>query len=314
MADLIVKQGDAGALLTATFTDAGGNAVNLTGASVTCVIRSSLATTPQTSLPATIVAPTAGTVSYPLTAADTAQSGLYVAEFRAALAAGGICSAPSDGWLEYNVEENLSTPGGARLVGLGEVKEYLNIASSDRTHDAELVRFADAMVPVVEKITGPVLQRTYQNEAYDGGGAVIMLRHYPVIQILSVIEYRGPVPYQLSEITSIDVGSIYSYMYEPPGAIVRRSVGGGMTTFPPGSGAVLVSYLAGFSKVPDNIRMAVLELVRVNYQRTQQMGRPLFGGSGSGDESDPSGPPLGFLVPGRVRELLAPNKRPPRIA
>ena len=57
-------------------------------------------------------------------------------------------------------------------------------------------------------------------------------------------------------------------------------------------------------------RAGTLELLRVNYQTTQMTGR---GFQAIADGND-NGPPLGFFVPRRVRELLAPNRRAPSIA
>jgi hypothetical protein len=49
--------------------------------------------------------------------------------------------------------------------------------------------------------------------------------------------------------------------------------------------------------VPEDLRLAILELVRVNYTETQHGGRPI-GDPGEG------GPRLGFYAPGRVTDLL----------
>ena len=116
--------------------------------------------------------------------------------------------------------------------------------------------------------------------------------------------------------TTPDQGSLYSYAFEPPGRIVRRTVGGGITTFPPGLQAVWVTYTAGYVTPPVNVVAGTLELLRVNYQQTQQAGRPQFGGGGALTTMDegPSAPPMGFYVPNRVREMLSPSRRYPSLA
>ena len=313
MADYTLKRYDTGPAITATLLDVNGSVINLTGASVNFVMRPMTALAPTTNLAATIVSPSAGTVSYTPTSTDTGIAGIYQAEFHITTSGGQKLTYPTDGYLEVSVEEDLVTPGGSRIVGLGEVKDYLNIQNSDKTRDAKLVRFIDAMTPVVEGITGPIVQRTIQNELHDGGGRTFLSTRYrPVIAVSSVTEYRGPIAYPLTQIPTPDLGTIYSYMWEPNGRITRRTVGGGMTPFPPGIDSVYVTYSTGYITPPANVVEGTLELIRINFQETQQ-GRPRVGQGGGGDGDMAREPFLGFFVPGRVKELLAPNKRHPRI-
>lgn len=311
--DFVTMQGGSGQVLSATILDQTGAAVNLTAGTVTFVLRAQTATGPTTMLPATIVTPASGAVSYTLTANDTVNAGTYLVQWQ--YAAGGVTSAwPLDGYQEMSINESLSTPGGARLVSLSDIKQKMRIPPADRSHDARLLQLLDGLTPVVEGITGPILQRLV-TETYDGGTYFISLRRRPVLEVSEVTEYRGPIPYRLTQVPSPDLGSIYSYMFETPGRVVRRTAGGGITTFPPGPDAVTISYKAGYTQVPPNVREATLELVRVNYQMSEQASRPAFGG-GSADIADgmPSGPAVGFFVPGRVRELLAPSRRHPAVA
>ena len=312
MADYTLKRYDTGPAITATILDAFGNTVNLTGASVNFVMRPMTAVAPTTNLAATIVSAPAGTVSYTPTSTDTGIAGIYQAEFHITSSGGVKTTFPTAGYLEIQIEEDLITPGGSRIVGVGEAKAYLGFQDSDKSRDAKLLRFIDAMTPVVEGITGPIVQRTIQNELHDGGGRQFLsLRNRPVITVSAVTEYRGPIAYPLTQIATPDLGTIYSYMWETNGRITRRTVGGGTTPFPPGIDSVYVTYSTGYIVPPANVVEGVLELIRINFQETQQ-GRPKVGSLDGGDMARE--PFLGFFVPGRVRELLAPNKRHPRIA
>jgi hypothetical protein len=314
MPDFSIKQSDVLPVLNDTLTYSDGTAANLTGASVTFVMRALTANNPTVKAAATIVSPPAGTVSYTFTAADTAVAGQYVANWIVTFSGGNVQTWPTVGAIEITVEENLTTAGGARLVGLGEVKDYLNLAANDRSRDAKLLRYIDDIAPTVEFLTGPILQRLYQNETYDGGGWFVSLRHRPIIEVHSVVEYRGPIPYNLTQVPTPDLGTIYSYMFQPPGRVVRRTVGGGVTSFPPGPDQVWVTYTSGYAQVPRNVTMGTLELIRVNFQETQE-GRPGTAGGGMVDDDDLTGHTiLGFFVPNRVRELLGPNKRHPSVA
>ena len=311
MPDFEIKQGDVLPVLSDTLTYSNGSAVNLTGASVTFIMRSITAMSPSVQAAATIVSPTAGTVSYTFTTTDSATTGRYQGTWKVTFAGGQVQQFPTAGYLDIAVSENITTPGGQQIVSLGEVKDYLNITSIDRTRDAKLLRFIEQLRPVIEFITGPIVQRLLQ-ETYDGGNPWISLRYRPVVSVNSVTEYRGPIPYPLQQVPTPDLGTIYSYMFEPPGRIVRRTVGGGSTAFPAGPDSVFVSYTAGYATVPPNVTQAACELARVHFQLTQQ-GRPRPGGSQL-DDDEPGREIMGFFVPNRVRELLEPNERHPSIA
>ena len=311
MSDFNIKQGDVLPVLSDTLTYSNGTAVNLTSASVKFVMRAITAIGPTVNTTATIVSATAGTVSYTFTATDTQTAGHYQGTWIVTFSGGQVQQFPTDGYLDIVVEENITTPGGQTLVSLGEAKEYLQINTVDRSRDARLLRFIEQLTPVIEHITGPVIQRLI-SETYDGGGPWIALRNHPILSVNNVTEFRANIPYILQQVTTPDQGTIYSYMFEPPGRIVRRTVGGGMTAFPSGSDSVFVTYTAGRSTVPANITQAACELVRVHFQQTQQ-GRPRPG-TGGLDSEEPGREIMGFFVPNRVRELLEPNKRYPSIA
>ena len=311
MADFTIKQGDTAPVLTDTLTYSDETSVNLTGATVNLVLRQLTANAPMLNKSATITSATnPATVSYTFTAQDTANAGQFVGNWVVAFSGGSQMTFPTVGDLEVTVEENLTTAGGARIISLGEAKDYLQIPSTDRSRDARLIKFIDQLRPVIEGITGPILQRLV-SETYDGGSPWISLRYRPVLSVQSVTEYRGPIPYPLTQVPSPDLGTIYSYMFEPPGRIVRRTVGGGQTSFPNGADQVFVTYTAGYAQVPANITNAALELLRTHFQLTQQ-GRPRPGGS-QVDDDESTRPIMGFFVSGRVREMLAPNVRHPSI-
>jgi hypothetical protein len=313
VADFKIRRGDTLPTFTATIVDGSGNAVNLTGGTVTFVARLLTATSPSINAAATIVTPATGSVSYTPTATDTSVAGQYMVEWHYTLAGGAKGTYPADGYQELLIEEDLITPGGARLVSLGDIKDHLRIPDADRSHDARLVKLLDGSTPVIEHFTGPLLVRQYESERYDGGGAFISVRHRPLISVENVTEYRGPIPYVLTQAPTPDLGTIYSYTFETSGRITRRTVGGGITPFPPGLGQVYVSYTAGYTSTPVNVREAVLELIRLNYQRTEQGIRQGLAG-GDRDDDLPGTLMLGFFVPPRVRELLAPNRRHPSVA
>ena len=179
VADFFIKQGDTLPVLTDTLTYSNGTAVNLAGASVTFVMRAMTANATTTNATATVTNAATGAISYTFTATDTATAGMYMANWLVTFGGGALMTFPTDGYIEINVEQNLTTPGGAQLMSLTEAKGYLNIPSSDRTRDTKLLQFLSELTPVIEFYTGPIIQRPV-SEIYDGSGPFISLRNRPV--------------------------------------------------------------------------------------------------------------------------------------
>ena len=313
-----LKRGDTSPAITGTLTYSDGSAVNLTGASVRFVMRSQAGSSPKVSAAATIVSPTAGTVSYSWNTAgqDTNVAGEYDCEWIVTFSGGAVQTFPTNGYVTLSIEEDLTTPGGARLVSLEEIRDHLRMSPTDTTFDSRLLRLLDGITPVIENVTGPILQRVYQDESYDGGNWFISLRHRPIVSVASVVEYRGPVPYVLQQVPSPDLGTIYCYTVEPAGRIVRRTVGGGITPFPPGANQVVITYTAGQATVPGNVKEAALHEIALHFDRTELGGGRAFGSSFGKDMGDEiaTGPPVGFLLSGKAREFLMASRRHPSVA
>jgi hypothetical protein len=203
------------------------------------------------------------------------------------------------------------------LVTLAMVKDYLNISPSDDNHDAKLTRAILTARPLVEAITGPIVPRTI-TESHAGGTSAIQVRRRPstapgtspVLTLVSVTEYIGSTPHELDTVASPDLGETYSVTIDEIGTITRRTSGGGVGVF--AGDRVDVVYIAGQSETPANVVDGTLELIAVNYVKTQPYGR---GRMVVEDENrEASGPHMGWYIPGRVRQMLSPNRRGPSIA
>ena len=318
-ADFTIKQGDSEPVLTDTLTYSDGSAVDLSGATLELVVRSMTEAEPRAlSGSAQVTDAPAGAVSYTFSAADTATAGLCMATWVVTFPGGAQMTFPTVGYLWLSIEENLSVVGGAQLVSLPDVKDYLNLAPSDRDHDARILRFISSVRPVVERITGPILLTTF-DEWHRGGHTFVQLRRRasstfgttPVMELLTCTEFRGAATYELDVVADPAHGSAYSCMVDAIGTVTRRSAGGGVMAFPPGPDTVHVTYRAGQSAVPENVYEGTLELIRLNYQHAVQSGRAR---ALRDDDDLPTGPAVGFFVPNRVRELLGPNRRAPSVA
>jgi hypothetical protein len=315
MADLAIRRNDTVPAFVWIITDADGAPLDLTGATVSLTMRALTSNTPVT-LTGTpsVTDPTNGVVQFAWSTADTSTAGLFQCEWHITLSGGGTYTYPNDGYLMVNVEEDLVTPGGATIVALGDVKDYLNIASSRREHDASLMRMIRGCDALVEQRVGPVLQRQHI-ELYDGGQYSIILRHRPVVSVQACVEWRGPIPYTLAQVQDPAHGTIYSVEVENGviGRIVRRSAGGGVLAFPMVPQAIAVAYTSGRMTVPDNVRLATLEMIRENWTQTQQQKLARSAPSDVDDESIRGATPDVFMTP-RVLSMLEPERRAPSVA
>lgn len=313
MADLTIKRGDTKPVLVYPVVDAAGVAVNLTGATVKLTMRTLTSATPAVSNAAvTITNPTGGLVTYSWSAADTAVAGAYLVEFPVTFGDGSTQTYPTDGYLDITIEPKLGDVSTATIVSLNEVKRFLRFSDTDRSHDAALLDYITASVPVIENIVGPCVPRLFE-EWYDGGSDALILRHQPVVTLVAVSEYRGPVEYPLSLVADPAHGSVYSAMLDPEGRLVRRGPGGSTVSFIPGKDVVHVIYMAGRSTIGANIKLANLELIRDNYQPVFQGQHPAYGGAQDPGEDVLPGRPA-FAVSTRVREFLIPDRRHPSVA
>ena len=212
------------------------------------------------------------------------------------------------------------------IMALADVKPRLGIDAADTTHDPVLTQYIDEVSDVVEYIVGPVRSTAY-TEWHDGMTSDILLFRRPVDTITSVTEYVGTVAYSLTQQTpgSSTLDAFGYFLYPEEGIIQRTSYGmptwfaalpwwtqrtpGWVTSLPmrygTGLGRVQVVYTAGRSSVPAHILGGAIELLRVNFQQTQQQGRNRSRAADTYDE--PGSMVLGYYVPNRVREMLLPS-------
>jgi hypothetical protein len=318
-ADWIISQGDTEPLFFDELSYETGAKVDLTGAAVEFVMRALTANQP-VALTGTVsvVSTTEGKVAFSPSTTDSATVGNYMAQWVVTFSGGERMTFPTEGYLWVQVQANLTSEGGAQLVGLPELKDYLNIPADNRTHDTKLIGYIETVAALIESAIGPVLPRKF-DELYDGGNNIITLLHTPsagygtspFIDILGVDEFRGPIDYSLNAVQNPVFGSIYSYELNPQlGEITRRTAGGGVVGFFPGRNTVHVVYECGQRVVPHNVAMAAKETIREAYQTTQAVGR---GSLSVADEQETQmSLAQAFTVHGS--RLLQPQRRHPSLA
>lgn len=171
-------------------------------------------------------------------------------------------------------------------VTLAEVKAHLQMASS--ANDTELQRFINAAEAAITRHVGPLVPLTVTSERRNGGRDKIRLR-YPRAVSLTSITYSDGTPTTVGDF-DLDKDTGVVYFGPDPG------------TFTYGVRNVLVSYVAGFAAIPDDLAHAVKELVR-HLWKTQ---RPNSAGARPGFEDED--PVVGAFSswPVRVQEWIEP--------
>lgn len=196
------------------------------------------------------------------------------------------------------------------LVTLDEVIAHLNLEGDTSLDTVELQGFIDAATAYIQAATGPIVQQTY-TEVHSGGGSTICVFHPPIVSVTSIVEYVGPVGYTLTEAELGTPAGAYSFSIDDPrSGIIRRRWQGGFTgPFVGGDHNIVVTYVAGRTEVPADIRMAVLQDIAGLYQPSQLGTNPYYDNNQAGN-----GPinPIGMFP--RVAAILSDtSKRLPGI-
>lgn len=173
------------------------------------------------------------------------------------------------------------------LITLAEARASLGWAATDTSRDADLEDYIEAATPVIENITGPILQR---NEVYtfDGGVEKLVL------------------PVRFSAVVSItnNGAAVTNFTADEAAGIITAGSTTSPDVFDYGVQNIVVTVTVGAATVEPHVKLAARELVRFWWQQGQQANTPAFGGA---PESMPL--PMGFAVPRRVMELLEPSPR-----
>ncbi len=165
------------------------------------------------------------------------------------------------------------------LLTLAAAKAHLNIPPATTTQDDEILFWLGVITDPIERhIGGPVITRSITERVEPtGGGSTLLLTQIPVVSVVSI---GG------AAVSGLDV--------DGPAGIVRGSFGLGATT---------VVYRAGRGDTAPAAISGAARIILGHLWQTQRGAvlRP----SMSGDETTVM-PGLGYAVPNRALELLAP--------
>jgi hypothetical protein len=217
-------------------------------------------------------------------------TGVYYLDYEPALVGNygvyWVTTGVNAGTLEdaFNVEDlTIAAP-----VSLSEVKDHLNMAPTRLESDDELRAFINSATAAIEARVGPLTRRQV-TETHNGGVSGILLNSPPALSVTSVTENGTTV-------------SPSGYRLSPGGGVLTRVNGYTKSVWTDGFANVTVTFTAGRTSIPADIRQAVLELVRHLWttQRGQQGNR----------RQDEFIAGQGYTMPNRVLELIAPYELP----
>lgn len=216
----------------------------------------------------------------------------------------------------------------ANIVTLTKLKSHLRYTnpSAPSSDDGALQTFLDAADEVIRFECDDILPKTY-TEYHDGGDYTIHLRRVPLISVKNVEEGWGYIAFELDyvEVNSPPPYSLFAYSIDSyeNAKITRRSAGNVQIPFRPGSGNIIVEYVAGEETIPGNIVLAELELVAHWWQNSQYRAAVMGGvnitydasaGTGYTRDTETGSQNLNIGVPYRILELIKSHRHRPIIA
>ena len=178
------------------------------------------------------------------------------------------------------------------IVTLTELKLFLNVTSS--VNDGEMIAKIDAAQDVVQGIVGVLTPAAVTETHYGVNTDVLVLRKVPASAITAV-----SMRYFAYDFAPWD---ILLFTLDTDASLLRRSNGSRFF------GDVIVSYTTGASTVPNAVREAVL-VVAGHLWETQR--------AASAPRRPDNSPPvvgMGYAIPSRAVELLAPFQKGPKVA
>lgn len=174
------------------------------------------------------------------------------------------------------------------VVTLAKVKTHLNLTAT--THDGELQELVDSAEAAIAERVGPLALSS--TTCRIPGGSELALPVLPAATLTSVTPVDG---------TALTLSDLY---LDQAAALVTFNSGAYFC-----STYYDVVYQAGRTTCPDDLMLAVKELVR-HLWSTQRGSAPRPGGGPLSDSTSNTLPGAAYVFPFRVEQLLAPHEQP----
>lgn len=173
------------------------------------------------------------------------------------------------------------------VLTLAEGKSAVGIASADTSQDTPLAAKITAVSRRLDRLCGPIVQRTITDEVHPGGCPSIRVRRWPVASFTTVTEYDATAA-QVLTAEDFDTQPTEGYLPERwestptavfNGMIWRRASGYG-SWFPTGPEAVKVTYVGGRASATSAVDAVFKEAAGIalkNVWRTMESASQLVG-------------------------------------
>lgn len=196
------------------------------------------------------------------------------------------------------------------IITLAEGKKALNIDLANTDHDAELGSYISGVSLAMDRIFGPVVQRSVV-EVRSGGNGSIALRRYPVASITTVVERAGGTATTLAA-ENFASTTAYDYLVDLDNGILTRRGSGAPARFARGDRNVTVTYVAGrftnTASVDQRFKQGASIMLSHLWRPEQGVVTGPFAAEASTGRL-----PLTFAVPNAVVQLLADERLEPAV-
>lgn len=100
---------------------------------------------------------------------------------------------------------------------------------------------------------------------------VVQLKYSPILTVISVLERST----QSQTYTNLTTGAYEWYLDTVTDSIIRTNEDGSYALWPKGVGAVRVNYTAGYTSAPEDIKLALVDLVTYYFKDEHRVNRSL---------------------------------------
>jgi len=194
----------------------------------------------------------------------------------------------------------------ADLVTLQQYKDFAGLQSLK--NDARINIVIDQVSQLVKSYCGTTIidyASTNKTEYFNIGLGVdrIILEESPLIQVVSVEERTSQADAYVTLITeNSDSSGKYEYIADMESDSIVRTTSTGTKAFPKGMKAVKVVYKAGYTSTPDDLKLAVFDLIKYYMKDERKERMQIAGASVENPLSSSLSGNIGF--PDHIKRIL----------
>lgn len=195
----------------------------------------------------------------------------------------------------------------ADLVTLQQYKDFAGLKSLE--HDARINVVIDSVSQLVKTYCGSSLvdyastNKTEYFDILDNYTDTLILSESPLLSVVSVKERQNQGQSYVTLITeNSDSSGKYEYLTNTESDSIVRTTATGTKSFPKGRKAVEVIYKAGYTTTPDDLKLAVFDLIKYYMKDERKERMSISGASVENPLSSSLSGNIGF--PDHIKRIL----------